>query len=319
MLEYELEFLLSNNPSYGFEHIPDRDREYLEVPYREKEEAKKLGAKWAKEKKKWYRKKDGRGGGSLKRELDKYKIVYLDIPFSEKERAKELGARWCPNKKSWYTFTENMTNFPSDDHGGILAGEDRDFGGNTLFVDLIPKSCWFTNVRYCIDRADWDTLRRRVYKRVKNICECCGKRVRKGESLEAHERWSYKDGIQKLERVVALCTICHQVTHYGHSKGLVGEEVLRTHLKHVRGFGDVECEEHIQEAYRLVAERNLTDWELDLSMVTDNGFKLARTVRKEDRRSISAARSESRPPRSESRPPRSESRPPSPRAAARNK
>ena len=301
MLEHELEFLLTN-PAFGFEHIPDRDREYLEVPYREKDEAKKLGAKWAKERKKWYRKKDGRGTTSLKKELDKYKIVYLDIPFGEKEQAKELGARWCSNKKSWYTFAENMTNFPGVDH--TLIGEDRDFGGDELFIDLVPRSCWFTNVRYCIDRNDWDTLRHKVYKRVKNICECCGKKARKGKSLEAHERWSYKDGIQKLERVVALCTLCHQVTHYGHSKSLVDEEVLREHLKRVRRFDDNECDRHIQEAYHLVAERNLADWDLDLSLITDNGFKLLRTVRKEDRRSISAARSESRPPRSESRGPK---------------
>jgi hypothetical protein len=31
----------------------------------------------------------------------------------------------------------------------VLGGEDRSFGGG-LFVDLIPDSCWFTNVRSCV-------------------------------------------------------------------------------------------------------------------------------------------------------------------------
>lgn len=36
--------------------------------------------------------------------------------------------------------------------------EDRNFGGYELYIDLIPKSCWFTNVRYCIKSNDWDII-----------------------------------------------------------------------------------------------------------------------------------------------------------------
>jgi len=34
-----------------------------------------------------------------------------------------------------------------------LPGENRTFGDG-LFVDLIPASCWFTNVRTCLSPAD---------------------------------------------------------------------------------------------------------------------------------------------------------------------
>ena len=33
-----------------------------------------------------------------------------------------------------------------------LINEDRYYGGDELYIDLIPKSCWFTNVRYCIKK-----------------------------------------------------------------------------------------------------------------------------------------------------------------------
>jgi hypothetical protein len=51
----------------------------------------------------------------------------------------------------------------------VLVGEDRGFGDG-LFVDLIPDSCWFTNVRSCVNQRDWDRLRRMVYRRAKDRC-----------------------------------------------------------------------------------------------------------------------------------------------------
>ena len=67
-----------------------------------------------------------------------------------------------------------------------LKGEDRTFGGNKLFIDLIPRSCWFTNVRKFIHNTDWDRVRNHIYNRTNNTCECCGEKC---DRLEAHERW----------------------------------------------------------------------------------------------------------------------------------
>jgi hypothetical protein len=98
----------------------------------------------------------------------------------------------------------------------LLAGEDRSFGGDGLFVDLIPQSCWFTNVRSCVGRRDWDRLRRMVYRRARDRCEICGAGrdpdVKKW--LEAHERWEYDEATltQRLRRIVCLCSFCHEAT-----------------------------------------------------------------------------------------------------------
>ena len=55
-----------------------------------------------------------------------------------------------------------------------LINEDRNYGDDELYIDLIPKSCWFTNVRYCIKKKDWDILRKIIYERTNYKCECCG-------------------------------------------------------------------------------------------------------------------------------------------------
>ncbi|MBS0349702.1 MAG: hypothetical protein JSR33_00705 [Proteobacteria bacterium] len=104
--------------------------------------------------------------------------TYLSVPYTDKEEAKKYGARWDPEKKLWYSpddRKELIERWPLKQEAAIseLIGEDRNFGGNTLFVDLIPKSCWFTNVRKCVDLSHWDRLRKFVYQRSNYQCECC--------------------------------------------------------------------------------------------------------------------------------------------------
>jgi len=50
----------------------------------------------------------------------------------------------------------------------LLPGEDRSFGSG-LFVDLVPSSCWFTNVRSCVDRRDWERLRRMGHESLQEL------------------------------------------------------------------------------------------------------------------------------------------------------
>jgi hypothetical protein len=110
-----------------------------------------------------------------------------------------------------------------------LLGEDRLFGGNALFVDLVPQSCWFTSARSCLAPQDWRQLSLEVRYRAQNRCEICGTpedRARK-VYLEAHERWTFNETThtQKLMRIIALCKSCHEVTHWGLTR-LKGRERL---------------------------------------------------------------------------------------------
>lgn len=154
-----------------------------------------------------------------------------------------------------------------------LVGEDRTAGGNLLFVDLIPNTCWFKNVRTCIKSSDWDILRKYVYSRANYTCECCNLSTKQ---LDAHERWHYdaETSVQKLVRIIALCKSCHLSTHYGYARVSDRESEAYDHLKRVRNFNDYECNDHIAEAFDVWRERNSQLWFLDLSLITDNGITL---------------------------------------------
>ena len=76
-----------------------------------------------------------------------------------------------------------------------------------LTVELVPSTCWFTNVRSHVSRAVWDRLRRQVAEAAGGRCEVCGGRGRRWP-VECHEVFSYDDDerVQRLERLVALFT-----------------------------------------------------------------------------------------------------------------
>ncbi|BCK53189.1 UvrD-helicase domain-containing protein [Nocardia wallacei] len=156
----------------------------------------------------------------------------------------------------------------------VLPGEDRSFGSG-LFVDLVPSSCWFTNVRSCVDRRDWQRLRRMVNARANHQCEVCGRGKDRsvGRLLEAHERWSYDDHtrVQSLRRIILLCTDCHLTTHYGFAQinGLESEALH--HLIHVTGMAAGQARRHVAEAFRLWEKRSRHTWTLDLSILTETG------------------------------------------------
>ncbi len=81
----------------------------LSVPYDEKDEAKKLGAKWSAKQETWYV-LDGTDLQPFYNWLPKEKKVelimasrdYLNVPREEKDEAKALGAKWDRFQKSWY-------------------------------------------------------------------------------------------------------------------------------------------------------------------------------------------------------------------------
>jgi hypothetical protein len=118
------------------------------------------------------------------------------------------------------------------------------------------------------------------------MCECCGINTRENNiQLEAHERWSYDEitYTQKLVRIIALCQQCHQTTHIGLAQIKGNGHEAKQHLKKIRGFTDEECELHIQEAFSLWNDRNKYVWNLDLSLMENNGIKLSRKFDKDER------------------------------------
>ena len=134
-----------------------------------------------------------------------------------------------------------------------------------LEFELVPDSCWYSNLRTLLSKKQWDFLRVDAKERANGKCMICG---RKTNRLEAHERWSYdiENGVQKLEDILAVCHDCHAVIHIGRTQ-LVGDiERAEKHFMKVNECSYSEYRKELGLANELHAKRNLVpEWKLDLS------------------------------------------------------
>lgn len=133
-----------------------------------------------------------------------------------------------------------------------------------LDFELVPESCWYSNLRSILSPAQWDVVRREAYARANGRCMICGAPAKR---LEAHERWEYDEAnaVQKLADVVAVCHSCHEVIHIGRTQLLGGEERAAAHFMKVNGCSYAEYRKALGEANALHRRRNLVpEWKLDL-------------------------------------------------------
>lgn len=135
-----------------------------------------------------------------------------------------------------------------------------------LTVELVPSTCWYTNVRSNVSKDVWDQLRRRVAAEAGQRCEICGGRGRKWP-VECHEVWSYDDATrtQRLERLIALCPACHQVKHAGFASKQGKLAAVIAQLVKVNGWSHDDVELYLEAAFETWAARSRHQWTLDIS------------------------------------------------------
>lgn len=134
-----------------------------------------------------------------------------------------------------------------------------------LNFELVPDSCWYSNLRSILSPAQWDIVRKEAYSRAGGKCMICGAATSR---LEAHERWEYDEEkrIQKLSDVVAVCRACHEVIHIGRTQLLGGEERAAGHFMKVNGCSYAQYRQALGEANEAHRRRNrIPEWNLDLS------------------------------------------------------
>ena len=134
-----------------------------------------------------------------------------------------------------------------------------------LNFELVPESCWYSNLRSILSPAQWDVVRREAYARAGGKCMICGA---KASRLEAHERWEYDESarVQKLCDVVAVCRACHEVIHIGRTQLTGNEERAISHFMKVNGCTYAEYRKALGEANEAHRRRNkIPEWSLDLT------------------------------------------------------
>lgn len=133
-----------------------------------------------------------------------------------------------------------------------------------LNFELVPDSCWYSNLRSALPKEAWDRIRKKAYARAGGKCMLCGAPTAR---LEAHEQWEYDDekGVQKLKNVVAVCRACHEVIHIGRTQLMGREREASEHFMKVNGCTYAEYRKALGEANEKHRERSRREWQLDVS------------------------------------------------------
>ncbi len=143
-----------------------------------------------------------------------------------------------------------------------------------LTIELVPSSCWYTNVRSRVSRAEWDCIRKAVYRRAGYTCEICGGTGPK-HPVECHEVWRYDDDrkVQRLVRMIALCPACHRVKHIGKASVDGRYAEARRHLAQVNGWTQEQAERYVKASFRVWKRRSRHAWTLDVSILESERYR----------------------------------------------
>ena len=142
-----------------------------------------------------------------------------------------------------------------------------------LTIELVPSTCWFSNVRDHVDPETWDRLRRQTYRDVNRKCAVCGG-VGPKWPVECHELWAYDDvnHVQALMGLTGLCPACHEAKHMGLANTRGRGQDAQCHLARVNGWTVSETEEYVADAFRVWRERSQHEWTLDLAWLEQFGI-----------------------------------------------
>ena len=167
-----------------------------------------------------------------------------------------------------YPVPEGHTN--TSDHE-----PNTDHQKKELRCELVPKTCWFSNVRDHLKQSEWDKVKDWCYRRAGYHCEICGlngKLQGRRHRVEAHEIWDYNDTerIQTLVGLISLCPMCHKSKHYGRAISIGEDKSVRFHLKQINAhwhWRDVF--KHCRDSITLWQERSYHNYTLNMDYLRD--------------------------------------------------
>lgn len=141
-----------------------------------------------------------------------------------------------------------------------------------LTIELVPKTCWYSNVRSNVSIQEWDKIRKKCYSIANNKCEVCGDNGRNQgvkHFVECHEIWKYND--EKKEQIliglIALCPYCHKTKHVGLAQ-MKGEiNIVINQLMKVNKMTKSEALNYIRECFDIWGIRSMYQWTLNIDFL----------------------------------------------------
>lgn len=139
-----------------------------------------------------------------------------------------------------------------------------------LTIELVPSTCWYTNVRSHVSEFSWDMIRKKSYKLANHKCEICGSTGKEqgfNHNVECHEIWHYDDinHKQTLIGLIALCPYCHKTKHVGLAQINGEEDIVINQLMYVNKMSYDEALKYISDSFKIWKERSKFEWELDIN------------------------------------------------------
>lgn len=191
-------------------------------------------------------------------------MIFLSVPFFEKEEAKGLGAKWHSVEKKWY-IPENLDTNKFKKWLPVNANKRKAIEGKLLLVELVPSSCWFSNVRNHVSQETWNVVKQHTFRKAGYRCEICGG-VGAKHPVECHEVWNYEDTkhIQALQGTIALCPECHEVKHIGLAEMNNRLPIAKQWLGQINGWSKAEVDKHVEGSFAIWKQRCGYDWSLDI-------------------------------------------------------
>jgi 5-methylcytosine-specific restriction endonuclease McrA len=142
-----------------------------------------------------------------------------------------------------------------------------------LQIELVPGSCWWSNVRSNVSAKQWDNIRIPVYKKANYLCEICGGKGTK-HPVECHEVWIYDDTtlIQRLGFFQSLCPLCHEVKHIGLAGVRGNGDRAFNRFKEINQLDESSAKKIISAVFRQWNIRSRQQWKLDIEHLRQYGL-----------------------------------------------
>lgn len=134
-----------------------------------------------------------------------------------------------------------------------------------LVVELVPSTCWLSNVRSLMTDHYWRKLSRMAAEDAGHRCQVCNGRGRQ-HAVECHEMWLYDDArkAQRLMKLTAVCPYCHRVKHFGRAMSTGNGEEALSSLCRVNDWDRQHANRYLTGVFAQYAERSQYRWSLDL-------------------------------------------------------